>query len=115
MYKIPLTNSPNQTFKCSIPVNGNNITFKFDLWYNYSAKYWLISATNVLTGEVYFSNLPLLTSKGQFADILHQLEYKGIGVCIMVPTEDGLPSAADDKTIGKQFLMVWGDNNVNSN
>lgn len=115
MYKIPLTNSPNQTFKCTIPVNGNNIPFKFDLWYNYSAKYWLISATNTLTSELYFSNLPLLTSKGKFADILNQLEYKGIGVCIMVPMEDGLPSAADDKTIGKQFLMVWGDNNVSSN
>lgn len=112
MYKVPLTNSPNQSFKCTLPVNGGNIQFKFELWYNEQAKYWLISATNVQTGELYFSNLPLLTSKGKFADILNQLGYKGIGCCIMVPVDDQNGSQANDKDIGKSYIMVWGDNDV---
>lgn len=115
MYKVPLTNSPNQTFKCTIPVNGNNIPFKFDLWYNYSAEYWLISATNTLTGELYFSNLPLLSSYGKYCDILHQLNYKNIGCCIMVMMEDDIGDRANDQNIGKSFLMVWGDNDVSLN
>lgn len=115
MYKVPLTNSPNQTFKCTIPVNGNNIPFSFTLWYNYSAKYWLLSATNTLTGELYFSNLPMLTSYGKYCNMLNQLSYKGIGCCIMVPTEEGVGGRANDKNIGKSFIMVWGDNDVNLN
>ena len=112
MYKVPLTNSPNQSFKCIIPVNGNNIKFKFNLWYNYSAKYWLITAVNLLTGEEYFSNLPLLTSYGKYSDILYQLDYKGIGCCIMVPMEDEFTGQANDQNIGKTYIMIWGDNGV---
>ena len=112
MYKVPLTNSPNQSFKCIIPVNGNNIKFKFNLWYNYSAKYWLITAVNLLTGEEYFSNLPLLTSYGKYSDILHQLDYKGIGCCIIVPMEDEFTGQANDQNIGKTYIMIWGDNGV---
>ena len=112
MYKIPLTNSPNQSFKCTIPVNGTNIPFKFSLWYNYKAGYWNISATNTTTGELYFNNIPLLTSKGKFADILNQFGYMHIGVCIMVSMEEDNGSAANEENIGKSYLMVWGDNDV---
>ena len=113
MYKVPLTNAPNQTFKCTIPVNGNNIKFRFTLWYNYAAEYWLITAYNLSTGEEYFSNLPLLSSYGSYADILHQLDYKGIGCCIMVPLEDEFTGQVDENNIGKSYVMVWGDNDVN--
>ena len=112
MYKVPLTNAPNQEFKCTIPVNGNNIRFKFSLWYNYAAKYWILSATNLLTGEKYFENFPLLTSYGTYSDILHQIKYKGIGCCIMVPTDDDFIGQADENNIGKSYIMIWGDNDV---
>ena len=111
MVKIPLTNSPNQKFTCTIPVNGENKNFKFELWYNYQAEYWLFSLYDTSTESYIFSNLPLLSSNYKFYDILYQLDYMKIGVCIMLPLIVDKKSAADDKNLGTSYVMIWGDNN----
>ena len=111
MVKIPLTNSPNQKFTCTVPVNGENKNFRFELWYNYQAEYWLFSLYDISTESYIFSNLPLLSSKYKFYDILYQLDYMKIGVCIMLPLIVDKKSAADDKNLGTSYVMIWGDNN----
>ena len=111
MVKIPLTNSPNQKFTCTVPVNGENKNFKFELWYNYQAEYWLFSLYDISTESYIFSNLPLLSSNYKFYDILYQLNYMKIGVCIMLPLIVDKKSAADDKNLGTSYVMIWGDNN----
>ena len=111
MVKIPLTNSPNQKFTCTVPVNGENKNFRFELWYNYQAEYWLFSLYDILTESYIFSNLPLLSSNYKFYDILYQLDYMKIGVCIMLPLIVDKKSAADDKNLGTSYVMIWGDNN----
>lgn len=110
MYKIPLTNSPNQRFQCNIPVNGENILFQFDLWFNYQAKYWLMTLTDVRNKKEIFSNLPLLCSNGEYYNMLSQLSYKGIGVCIILPIIEEEKSMPDEKDIGRSYVMIWGDN-----
>ena len=111
MVKIPLTNSPNQKFTCTVPVNGENKSFMFELWYNYQAEYWLFSLYDISTESYIFSNLPLLSSNYKFYDILYQLDYMKIGVCIMLPLIVDKKSAADDKNLGTSYVMIWGDNN----
>ena len=111
MVKIPLTNSPNQKFTCTVPVHGENKNFKFELWYNYQAEYWLFSLYDISTESYIFSNLPLLSSNYKFYDILYQLDYMKIGVCIMLPLIVDKKSAADDKNLGTSYVMIWGDNN----
>ena len=111
MVKIPLTNSPNQKFTCTVPGNGENKNFKFELWYNYQAEYWLFSLYDISTESYIFSNLPLLSSNYKFYDILYQLDYMKIGVCIMLPLIVDKKSAADDKNLGTSYVMIWGDNN----
>lgn len=111
MVKIPLTNSPNQKFICTVPVNGENKNFRFELWYNYQAEYWLFSLYDISTESYIFSNLPLLSSNYKFYDILYQLDYMKIGVCIMLPLIIDKKSAADDKNLGTSYVMIWGDNN----
>ena len=111
MYKIPLTNYPNQSFICNVPVNGANVEFRFELWYNEVAGYWLLSLYKVLGNELLFSNLPLLHSINTYSDILCQLGYKNIGMCLIVPTfRDDRRSMPDDKGLGGAYIMVWGDN-----
>lgn len=112
MYKVPLTNSPNQTFTSTIPVDGINITFRFKLWYNYQAKYWLLSLSNWRTGEEYFVNLPLLWSRNKFGDILWQLKYKNIGMCFILPVSEDELSAPGEENIGKDYWMIWEDSYV---
>ena len=111
MVKIPLTNSPNQKFTCTVPVNGENKNFRFELWYNYQAEYWLFSLYDISTESYIFSNLPLLSSNYKFYDILYQLDYMKIGVCIMLPLIVDKKSAADDKNLGTSYVMIWGHNN----
>lgn len=111
MYKIELTNSPNQTFQSIIPVNGGNIDFTFYLSYNDQAGYWSLTLTNTLTQELYFSNLPLLSSFSEYTNMIFQLDYKMIG-SIYIAYIQNIQNASmpDDKNIGKDYIMVWGDN-----
>lgn len=113
MLKIPLTNSPNQRFQCTLPVNDENITFVFELWYNYEAEYWLMSLTNKTTDEQIFVNLPLLATKNDvFGNIMCQLGYKNVGICYVFPTSEDIKSMPNDKELGSLYLMLWGDSVV---
>ena len=111
MVKIPLTNSPNQKFTSTIPVNGENKSFRFELWYNYQAQYWLFSLYDIATESYIFTNFPLLSSNNKFYDILCQLDYMKIGICVMLPLIDDKKSAADENNLGTSYVMIWGDNN----
>lgn len=112
MYNIPITSYPNQKFVCSIPVNGGNIQFIFSLSYNEIAKYWMITISNYRTNEVYCSNIPILFSYGKFLDILHQLRYKNIGKCMIMPIEEENMSMPNDTNLGTIYKMIWGDNDA---
>lgn len=112
MYKVPLTTNPNQTFTCSIPINGINKNLKFNLWYNNAAEYWMMSIVDVSTDTEVVANVPLITSKYLYANVLYQLDYKKIGMCFMVPTIKDVKSQADDKNLGTGYVMLWGDNDV---
>ena len=110
MLIVPLSNSPNQTFNIVVPVDGENRTFKFDLWYNEVAEYWLITATDTKTNTKLFDNLPLLTSYGEFFNILTQLTYKKIGTAGVLPNSaDFKKSMPNDKNLGTEYVLIWGD------
>ena len=111
MLVVPLTNSPNQSFYSSIPINGENREFKLELWYNYEANYWLLSATDLMANKKLFTNLPLLVSYGRFANILCQLAYKQIGFSGVLPRVSEFPeSMPDDENLGTSYILIWGDN-----
>ena len=110
MYVVPLTNSPNQVFTAVIPINGENKQYQFTLSYNSQAKYWQMGVTDLITKARLFDNLPLLTSKGQFFNILNQLQYLQIGICGILPLGDDNQSMPSDENIGKAYIMVWSDN-----
>lgn len=111
MYKIPLSNYPNQKFTCTVPVNGENKNFRFELWYNYNAKYWLFSLFDVNNNSCLFSNIPLLITYGEWTNILYQFDYMKIGICFFISSESGRTDNPDDTNLGTSYLMIWGDNN----
>ena len=81
------------------------------LWYNYKAEYWLFSLYDIATESYIFTNFPLLSSNNKFYDILCQLDYMKIGICVMLPLIDDKKSAADENNLGTSYVMIWGDNN----
>lgn len=113
MYKIPLTNSPNQTFEVTIPVNGINKTFVFNMWYNYFAEYWLLTISDKRTEQIIISNTPLLSSTYDFANMLRQYGYKMIGNAYIAPYNKKL-SMPNNENIGSDFVLLWGDNDAES-
>lgn len=110
MVKIPLYTYPNQSFQCRVPVNDENKNFRFNLWYNEQAEYWLLTLIDVDKEQTIFANLPLLSSTMYFSDILTQLEYLRIGMCLIVPTVKDKKSAPDKDDLGTGYIMIWGDN-----
>lgn len=110
MYKIPLTNSPNQTFSTSIPVNGENRYFVIELNYIYSCGYWSMTLTDSTTEQILVSNIPLLFSEFDFIDIFRQLGYKEIGEVYIVPVKGVKGSMPNYENLGQDYVMLWGDN-----
>lgn len=110
MFVVPLSTYPNQTFNIVIPVDGVNRSFKFDLWYNEVAEYWLLTVTDLKSQEVLFRNIPLLTSMNKMLNILNQLNYKEIGMAAVLPRViEFSKSAPDDKNLGTDYVLIWGD------
>lgn len=112
MYTIPLTNAPNQTFFCNIPLNGGNKKLRFDLRYNTKAQYWMMTVTDARTNEEYITNIPLLSSNYAFRNLFNQLGYKNIGKCYIYNKAGYVYSMPDDEDLGTAFLMLWGDNDA---
>ncbi len=83
IYKIPLTNIPQRFL---ISLSGRSLTIENR--YNAEARYWTISLFDGDTGDVIFTNMPLVTG----TDLLRQ--YKHLGL------------------VGKLFVLTDGDNNA---
>ncbi len=110
-FEIPLTSDPNQSFRCTIPVNDNNMTFVFDIRYNSIAEYWVMTITDDLTGEILIDSLPLIAGEYPTINILSGYEHLRIGSAYIVKSNpDNLSVCPNDLNLGTDFILVWGDN-----
>lgn len=112
MYRIPLTNSPNQTFRVSIPVNGENKYFVINLRYNYQASYWVMDISDEQTEKYLVAGVPLLSSTYDFANMLRQFGYKLIGNAYIAPLSNKKLSQPDNENLSSDFVLAWSDNDV---
>lgn len=109
MYKIPITNAPNQTLGVTVPVDGENKSFVLNLNYNSMAKYWECTIRDFDTEDVIISRLPLLSSQFNFANLLGQFSHLEIGSIIIAIIEGNGTSMPNDTDLGTGYIMVWGD------
>lgn len=110
MYKIPLTNSPNQSFNITVPVNDENKDLTLELNYNEVADYWSITIRDTETDLVLVSQLPMLESYGDFSNILIQLGYLEIGSVFIVAIEETDTCRPNEEDLGTKYIVIWGDN-----
>jgi len=110
MYIVPLTTEPNNTFVCSIPIDGQNRRLSFMFRYNSIAKYWTMRVSDPNERRVLIDSLPVLIGRYPSANLLEQHVHLGIGSATVVqigpPTESENP---DDTTLGTNFYLMWGD------
>lgn len=118
---VPLTTSPNQSFMISLPINNKNIKLLLDLSYKEACQYWSMTIKDPQTKKEILSNIPLITGglNAKSANILQQYQYLELGSAFVVKTTDINLDYPDDKTLGSEFVLVWGDNydilNVSTN
>ena len=111
MFIVPLTSEPNQTFRCTIPVNGQNIPFEFTLRYNSEAEYWIIGVSNATTGQLLVSDIPLIAGVFPAANLLEQHAHLRIGSAAVVKISPDNPDyAPNGNNLGTDFALVWSDN-----
>lgn len=109
MYKIPLTNAPNQTLAVTVPIDGENKSFVLNLNYNGMAKYWECTIRDYDTQSVIISRLPLLCSQYNFANLLGQFSHLEIGTIIIAIINGNGTSMPNDTDLGTGYIMAWGD------
>ena len=110
IYEIPLTSEPNQNFKCTVPVDGENKAFIFDIRYNLEAQYWVLTVTDDLANVILIDSLPLLAGVYPAANLLEQYAYLNIGSAYIVKVN---PDITDEnptaETLGSGFKLYWSD------
>lgn len=105
MYVVPLTNSPNQKFSCTIPVDGKSITLNFFLTYNSQAGYWTMDLYDTKQNPIIVS-IPLLCG----LNLLEQNSYLNIGSAYICKTDSTLASnKPDSSNLGTIYLLMWSD------
>ena len=110
MFVIPLTTDPNQTFQCTIPIDGENRRLAFGLSYNSISKYWTMSITDPEERKTLIDSLPIQIGEFPAANLLEQFAYLKIGSATIVKV--GAASEylnPDDITLGSDYVLVWGD------
>jgi hypothetical protein len=110
MYLIPLTTEPNQAFICTIPIDGVNRRLSFNLRYNNVAQYWNLTVKDGVTETMLIDALPLIRGQYPAANLLEQFSYMKLGSATIVHQGE-LPEDAnpDDKNLGVEFFLMWGD------
>jgi hypothetical protein len=110
MYVIPLTTEPNQTFDCTIPIDGENRQFSFRLRYNSIAEYWNLTVADARTKQTLIDAIPLMAGEYPAANLLGQFSYMKIGSAVIVREgEQPFGENPNDRNLGSEYYLVWGD------
>lgn len=107
MISVPISNEPNQSFSITVPVNGQNLTLDFYVFWNAVAGYW--EANIAQAGNTLIAGLPLVTASGPpYDDILYQFHYLDIGSAYVYSlglSDADYPGVGD---WGTNFVLLWG-------
>ena len=106
---VPLSPVPNQTFLVPLTIDGKGIDQYVKLIYNEVAEYWVMTLFDS-QGNIVLDSIPLITGDSPAGNILSQFAYLGLGsVYILNASAVAAPEFPNDKDLGTDFVMVWGD------
>jgi hypothetical protein len=106
---VPTTSSPNQTFRCTLPIDGKNITLAFFLRFNSLAGYWLMDISDPETDLPLLASIPLVPSDAPGGNLLHQYQYLEIGSAAIIKAGATSEEHPGETSLGTDWLLSWGD------
>lgn len=102
--EIKLDNSPNQTMKVELNIDGGTKVLQLILRYNMMANYWVMTILDSL-GVMVLDSIPLLTG----LNILKPYKYLKIGSAALLKVGSTVKDYPDDTDLGSDFILGWGD------
>jgi uncharacterized protein YjdB len=106
--QIPLTPDPNQTFSCTLKVDGKNIPINFRLHWNIQAQYWAMTLINS-DGTYYVDSIPLIAGVQPAINLLQPYSYLKIGSCYIINISGINSDYPTSENLGIDYIMLWGD------
>jgi hypothetical protein len=107
--QIPLTPDPNQTFSCTLLIDGKNIPIDFQLHWNAQANYWVMTLINSASSTYYVDSIPLIAGVQPTINILQPYSYLKIGSCYIINISGIASDCPTDENLGIDYIMLWGD------
>jgi hypothetical protein len=103
LYRLPVTNKPNNIFRAQVVVDGENREYILTLRYREVCRYWTMDVAD-LNGNDILVNVPLVTG----VNLFQQLGYLGLGAVILIDRLNTGKSAAAADELGYGTIMLWG-------
>ena len=102
-------NSPNQSFRSVLSIDGENKSLRFKIRFNEIAEYWVMTIIDPSAEDtILIDSLPLIPGDYPADNILDQFAYLGIGslYVVNIGNVSAAPSVGD---LGTNFILIWGD------
>lgn len=109
MFHIPLTNQPNQSFTCNIPLLERNITLDFFMYWCSVSGYWVMNIFDPTTKSELIYGMPMLTSAVPAEDLLGQYKHFNIGSAYIIPVNPYNTSNPGLEDWDVNFVLIWDD------
>lgn len=106
---LPVTSDPNQTFNITLQINGENIALGFEVRWNPMGHYWVMTIKDD-EDNILIDSLPIINGEDLAGNLLSQFDYLEIGSLWLINISGSILDRPDDTTLGKDFLLVWDDN-----
>ncbi len=106
---LPINDSPNQTIRATLSVNGQALILNLNLSYNGQAGFWAMDIADQ-SGNPVVSSIPLVTGVWPAANILAPFDYLQIGSVFVINQNGASTDWPDDTNLGSGFALLWDDN-----
>lgn len=110
---VPLDTMPNRKIHVTVKTQGNvNKQLVLHLRYNTEGEFWRMDISDTQDNMI-ISGVPLVTGEYPAANILKQFNYLGIGSAVVLRvTDDEDKDIPDMSNLGTDFVLAWGDGDV---
>lgn len=108
-FSIPLTTSPDQSFRTKANIRGKNITCGFRVRYNTEGNYWTISMYTDNYDQNLIDDIVVYAGYTYYNDLLKQYRYKQLGSLYVLPKKMNTSDYPDMNNINSDYYLIWGD------
>lgn len=101
VYKLPVTNLPNQSFSSTLQVNGQNVNLEFFFSWNLCSETWEMTVHK--GDEEILNHVPLIVGE----NIIGYKEYLGLGSLSLVSENSTKLDKPNMDNLGTEYLLFW--------